>query len=66
MAQQARNEIGEKGFLKSFGKKKKGYVEPAGKVGCAVERFAGVGKKVSGHKSGNANAEPKTRNIKKM
>ena len=35
-----------------------------GKVGFAVERFGGVGKKVSGHKSGNTNAEQKTRNIK--
>ena len=37
-----------------------------GKVGCAVERFGGVGKKVSGHKSGNTNAEQKTRNIFEM
>ena len=30
---------------------------------CAVERFGGVGKKVSGRKSGNTNAEQKTRNM---
>ena len=32
-----------------------------GNVGCAVERLGGVGKKVSGHKSGNTNAEQKTK-----
>ena len=36
-----------------------------GKEGCAVERFGGFGKKVSGHKSGHTNAEQKTRYIKK-
>ena len=30
-----------------------------------MERFGGVGKKVSGHKSGNTNAEQKTGNISK-
>ena len=34
-----------------------------GKVGCAEERLGGVGKEVSGHKSGKINAEQKTRNI---
>ena len=34
-----------------------------GKAGCAVERLGGVGKKVSGHESGNTHAEQKTRNI---
>ena len=35
-----------------------------GKVGCAVERFGGVGRKVSGHKAGNTNAEQKTKIFK--
>ena len=34
-----------------------------GKVGCAVGRLGGVGKKVSGQTSGNTTAEQKTRNI---
>ena len=36
------------------------------KVGCAVERFGGVGKKVSGHKSGNTNAEQKDKKSSNM
>ena len=37
-----------------------------GQRGGAVERFGGVGKKVSRHKSGNTNAAQKTRNISTM
>ena len=33
--------------------------------GSAGERFGGVGKKMSGHNTGNTNAEQKTRHIQK-
>ena len=63
VTQQARNEIGQKVFeIFCQEEKKKSQL---GTVGCAVERFGGVGKKMSRQKSGSTNAEQKTRNILK-
>ena len=61
VAQQARNDI-SKGFCNLLARRRVTKSQ-LGKVGCAVERFGGAGKKVSGHKSGNTNAEQKGRNI---
>ena len=63
VAQQARSENGQKIF-EVFGKEEE-EVYVASWAGCAVERLSGVGKKMSGHESGNTNAEQKTRNIQK-
>ena len=52
-------------FSKYVGKKKKNYVLPAGPDGRrrAAERLSRLGEKMSRHKSGNTDAEQKTRNI---
>ena len=58
VAQQARNERNQKGFGHLLARRRRrDMYSQLGKVGCAVERLGGVGKKMSGHKSGITNAE---------
>ena len=64
VAQQARSKRNQKVF-EIFRRRRRVLCSQLGKVECALERFGGVGKKVSGHKSGNTNAQQKTRNIQK-
>ena len=59
VAQQARSENSQKIFEVFCQEEEEVYV--AGQMGCAVERLSGVGKKMSGQKSGNTNAEQKAR-----
>ena len=49
---------GIKRFLKSLARRR----VMCSQLECAVKRFSGVGRKMSGYKSGNTNAEQKTKN----
>ena len=65
VAQQARSENGQKIFEVFWQEEEEVYVaQELGQMGCAVERPSRVGKKMSGQKSGNTNAEQKTKFLK--